>query len=189
MDAKNKIFFKDSKLQNYIKIIKNGMTPVVCDIISNEYTKSNDWVNWNSQSDIIFLNEQNVNTKKRKYIQDLIFSTFMRLEFIVELKKTYNVFNPRNNGYNLIKQKIFKDNALDKLNYNNKDGDIVTIIQLNDDYEGGEISFFNGNYKIKLKKGMIITFPLNILYDYEILPIFRGERYFLISFLSTFNKY
>ena len=185
MEIKNKVFSKESTLEKYITIVENAMPSSVCDIILDEYKKSNDWKFWDSQSEIIFLDEQTTNKKERKYINELITSSFTRLKFLIYLKKTYNIFLSKNYGNNIVNQKLIHEKSdLKKLKPNNKDGSIVTIIQLNDEYEGGEISFFNGELKIKQKKRSSITFPNNILYEYEILPLISGEKYFIISFLT-----
>jgi predicted 2-oxoglutarate/Fe(II)-dependent dioxygenase YbiX len=51
---------------------------------------------------------------------------------------------------------------------------------LNDDYEGGEFTFF-GELKIPLQKGDILLFPSCFLYPHEVLPVTEGSR---LSFVS-----
>ena len=46
---------------------------------------------------------------------------------------------------------------------------------LNDDYEGGELVFWK-NYSVKLKKGEVICFPSNFLYQHRVNPILSGVR-------------
>ena len=50
-------------------------------------------------------------------------------------------------------------------------------INLNDDYEGGLFSFFNGKYKVELNRGDIIIFPVNHFTVHEVEEITSGTRY------------
>ena len=51
---------------------------------------------------------------------------------------------------------------------------------LNEDYEGGELVFFD-DYKIKTKTGDIIIFPSCFLYPHTIEEITKGTRYSFVS--------
>ena len=44
---------------------------------------------------------------------------------------------------------------------------------LNDNYEGGELVFWK-DYSIKLKKGEVLCFPSNFLYQHRVNPILNG---------------
>lgn len=48
---------------------------------------------------------------------------------------------------------------------------------LNEDYQGGELAFFNGETKVALKTGDICMFPSCFLYPHEVLEVREGERY------------
>jgi len=56
---------------------------------------------------------------------------------------------------------------------------------LNEDYEGGEFKFFNGNYTIPLKKGDALIFPADYFWVHEVSKVTKGTRYSLNSFLMT----
>jgi len=56
---------------------------------------------------------------------------------------------------------------------------------LNDDYEGGEFSFFRGKKKIKLKKGDALIFPADHYWVHEVEPITKGVRYSTNCFLQS----
>ena len=57
-------------------------------------------------------------------------------------------------------------------------------INLNEDYEGGEFSFFNGKHEINLKRGDAIIFPADHFWVHEVKPIILGERFSFNSFLN-----
>ena len=62
------------------------------------------------------------------------------------------------------------------------------IINLNDDYEGGDLIFTDQKEKeikrLKLGKGSIVFFPSNFMYPHGIQPITKGTRYSIVSWLQ-----
>ena len=53
---------------------------------------------------------------------------------------------------------------------------------LNDDYVGGEISFFDDK-KLNLKKGDLLIFPSSFTYPHQVLPVKDGIRYSIITWI------
>jgi predicted 2-oxoglutarate/Fe(II)-dependent dioxygenase YbiX len=51
---------------------------------------------------------------------------------------------------------------------------------LNDDYEGGELTFFE-DHKIETRTGDIIIFPSCFLYPHAIQEVVKGTRYSFVS--------
>ena len=62
------------------------------------------------------------------------------------------------------------------------------IINLNDDYEGGDLVFTDQQEKevkrLKLGKGSIVFFPSNFMYPHIIEPITKGTRYSIVAWLQ-----
>jgi hypothetical protein len=56
---------------------------------------------------------------------------------------------------------------------------LSVLLYLNDDYEGGEITFRNSKITFKPKPGSVLFFPSNFLYVHEVAPITKGPRYAL----------
>jgi hypothetical protein len=54
-------------------------------------------------------------------------------------------------------------------------------IALNDDYEGGDFSFFGNELTYKLKKGSVLMFPSTYMYPHEILTVTKGTRYSIVT--------
>jgi len=65
------------------------------------------------------------------------------------------------------------------------DNHIPTLIYLNDDYEGGEISFATHNVTIKPKVGDLLIFPGNMHYAHEVKEVLSGTRYTLPIWFTT----
>ena len=63
------------------------------------------------------------------------------------------------------------------------------IININEEYEGGDLIFFNpytdmAYSKPTLKTGDMIIFPSNFLYPHQVMPVTKGERYSIVSWLT-----
>ena len=62
------------------------------------------------------------------------------------------------------------------------------IMNLNDDYEGGDLIFTDQKEKeikrLKLGKGSIVFFPSNFMYPHSIEPITKGTRYSIVAWLQ-----
>jgi len=56
---------------------------------------------------------------------------------------------------------------------------------LNDDYEGGDFVFFEGEHKytIKKKKGSAVVFPSNFCFPHAITPVSNGTRHAIITWI------
>ncbi len=54
---------------------------------------------------------------------------------------------------------------------------------LNDDFVGGDWSFFGGEYTFSPPKGSVILFPSNFLFPHEILQISKGTRYTIVTWM------
>ena len=64
--------------------------------------------------------------------------------------------------------------------------DFSTTLFLNDpdEYEGGELTFFDSQLKYKLKKGDIMIFPSSFTYPHQVLPVLSGTRYSIITWIK-----
>jgi len=59
------------------------------------------------------------------------------------------------------------------------------VLNLNDDYEGGEFCFFNKKYTLKLKQGDAIIFPADCFWVHEVTPVTKKARYSINSFIKS----
>ncbi|MGB1108871.1 MAG: 2OG-Fe(II) oxygenase family protein [Gammaproteobacteria bacterium] len=56
-------------------------------------------------------------------------------------------------------------------------------ITLNDGYQGGEFSLFQGRLKLSTKPGDVLMFPSNFLFPHSVEPIYEGTRYAVVTWL------
>jgi len=65
---------------------------------------------------------------------------------------------------------------------------LSVIMNLNDEYEGGDLIFTDQKYKeikrLKLGKGSIVFFPSNFMYPHGIESIKKGTRYSIVVWLQ-----
>ncbi len=60
--------------------------------------------------------------------------------------------------------------------------DITSVCYLNDDFDGGELSFDLLGVKIKPKAGMLVFFPTAKIYKHSVGTVSNGERYSVSKF-------
>ena len=72
--------------------------------------------------------------------------------------------------------------------FTNSPRHLSIIINLNDEYEGGDLVFTdqkdNVIKRLKLGKGSILFFPSNFMYPHSIQPIKKGTRYSIVAWLK-----
>ena len=57
-------------------------------------------------------------------------------------------------------------------------------IILNDNYDGGNFSFFNNKYVVKKKARTALLFPSNWCYPHSITPVSNGDRQSLVTWFK-----
>jgi hypothetical protein len=60
--------------------------------------------------------------------------------------------------------------------------DVATVLYYNDDFDGGEITFLDGDVSIKPTPGMLAVFPCTEFYGHGVNEILAGERYMSAHF-------
>ena len=132
------------------------------------------------------------NVKQRKEIQDKLYDGLTK--YFTELPKVANArvhdWHCSWNGYSELRFNKYDETTQMKLHcdhiHSMFDGQRKGIPQLsllgclNDDYEGGELIFWDDT-KIELKGGSLLIFPSNFLYPHEVKPVTKGSRYSYVS--------
>jgi hypothetical protein len=65
------------------------------------------------------------------------------------------------------------------------DRDISMLVYLNNDFEGGELSFVKFNYRLQPKAGMVVVFPSDHRYMHQAERVTDGVRYAIVSWASA----
>lgn len=183
-----------NNLYNYIRVFKNGFSRELCDKIINEYSNSDLWKDQLASGDIdhshrhvkgINISIDGKTTDERKQLDDNIFLN------LTSILKQYVIKFPllhieSDTGYVLLKYNVddFYKLHIDQISKGEQTRLISCIICLNDDYTGGEISFFNKQKTFTLKKGDVLLFPSNFMFPHEVFPILTGTRYSIITWFK-----
>jgi predicted 2-oxoglutarate/Fe(II)-dependent dioxygenase YbiX len=196
-----------SKLEDFIVTKENVFSEELCDEIIQEY-KYEDWreaqvfnsrENYRTNKELMISSYKLMSTKKRRSeLDQIIFNTISPV--ISEYTKNFNghLMYQNDSGYLLLKyqsgeyykehtddaaQVVFGTNGL-PTDASFRKRKITFIIQLNDNFEGGGISFFGDTHRVAIKKGSAILFPSNYLFPHQALPVTEGIRYSLITWLD-----
>lgn len=182
---------KLNHLSRYIHVYKNFIPNELCDEIIEEYRNDTEWAKSKVSSGLKpeARNCSDINitvskySKKGKKIDDDICNYMNKI-----VKEESQIFPEleidQDSGYNLLrytKGQFYKQHVDSSRRFPRE---LSCSIILNDDYEGGEFSFFNNTEKYKLTKGSVIVFPSNFLFPHQILPVTKGTRYSIITWFN-----
>jgi Rps23 Pro-64 3,4-dihydroxylase Tpa1-like proline 4-hydroxylase len=117
------------------------------------------------------------------YINNLI----EKLYFYYKVKFPQMVSN-KLNQIDLLKYSVGCKYTVHTDHYTSSPRHLSVIINLNDDYEGGDLIFTDQKEKeikrYKLNSGSVIFFPSNFMYPHAIEPITKGTRYSIVAWLQ-----
>ena len=54
---------------------------------------------------------------------------------------------------------------------------------LNEDYDGGDFSFFEGRHVVKKLAGSVVVFPSNFCFPHAVTPVTNGDRHAIITWI------
>lgn len=184
-----------TKIEDFIHVFDDIFPKQFCDQILEEYLNSTEWSSALvgegdlsqsvrnceqisiSNSDVI-----NKNIDIRQSIDDRMYS------YVQNAVKKYKEYHEHfsidiDTGYQLLKYdpgQFYKQHVD---SYKKEQRSISCSIQLNEDYDGGEFAFFDREIMIRSATGSAIVFPSNFMYPHEIMPVIRGTRYSIITWM------
>jgi hypothetical protein len=183
-----------NNLINYILILENIIPEKLCDDILKEYKNCNEWLNTKIGSKYsidkkirncttigISLNEViEKNKNVRKSLDDEVFKC---------AKKSIEKYNEKFKHAHILKDSGYELLKYEKCGFYTQHVDSFTEIPrtiscsfiLNNNFKGGEFSFFDNKLMYPLKKGSAIMFPSNFLYPHSVLPVTEGTRYSIVT--------
>jgi predicted 2-oxoglutarate/Fe(II)-dependent dioxygenase YbiX len=103
-------------------------------------------------------------------------------EYLLDYAKDHNLKDLKLNQYSLVRYtegQFFLEHSDGEKNMPRR---VSMVIYLNDDYDGGEISFTRFETTIKPKAQTLIFFPSTEEYSHAALPITSGTKYALTGF-------
>jgi predicted 2-oxoglutarate/Fe(II)-dependent dioxygenase YbiX len=182
-------------LKGFVKVFDGVMSPELCDRIVSEYKDDKNWEEASVGNGVINDSVRRVDSIRMNdpYIIYKNFDARQRLNFDMTEAMFFAIQRYRqvapamtaeeNSGYDLLRYQegdFYKEHTD---SYINNPRHVSCSFHLNDDYEGGEFAFLNREFKIKAKKGSVIMFPSNFMFPHEILPVTKGTRFSIITWL------
>lgn len=178
-------------LSKYIHIYKNFIPNELCNEIIEEFGDDLRWGKSILSSGFdpkvrncssINISTSKVSKKKKKIDNDIC--NYMHKIVKEEVQIYPELTITQDSGYNLLRYTKGQFYIQHVDNCKEYPRELSCSIILNDDYEGGEFSFFNNTEKYKLTKGSVIVFPSNFLFPHQILPVTEGVRYSIITWFN-----
>ena len=185
------------RLENFIHVEKNAISDELCEQIINEYDDSDDWkpgtindyeINEYRKCEVVYLSQDETlqkNLKTRNKIDEKLYKIISNLleKYLKKYDSLGYVQIKEDTGYMLLR---YKTGDYVKKHVDTSSDQHRTLscsLILNDDYEGGEITFFDGEIKPNLKKGDLLIFPSSFTYPHQVLPVTSGTRYSIITWI------
>ena len=187
---------KANTLDQFIRVYDNILTHKECKLILDEYAESKEWydamVGGGVKKDnvrkcqIAHISLKEVISKNeeiRKKIDTLVFDKAggAASQYIQEFPHC-NIST--DSGYDLLRYKEGGFYTIHTDNYKDRPRTVAMSLMLNDDYDGGEIAFFEREHIIKPSAGSVVIFPANFMYPHEIMPVLSGTRYAIITWFT-----
>jgi Rps23 Pro-64 3,4-dihydroxylase Tpa1-like proline 4-hydroxylase len=123
---------------------------------------------------------------------DLFYWNFVKKEieriYIFYKSKFPKMKSNKINQIDLLKYSVGGKYEVHTDHFTNSPRHLSIILNLNDEYEGGDLIFTDQKEKeikrLKLDKGSVVFFPSNFMYPHSIQPITKGTRYSIVSWLQ-----
>ena len=182
------------ELKDYIMIFDDVLDKETCSGIISEYEKSSLW-------SVAGVGVENKVDSQTRNCDALHISSAKVIEENPDLRKTLDdkIFNAVSGCLNNYKQKfpalfVTKDTGYELLRYKTagfyiehidhfeeRQRAVTVSIILNDNFEGGEFSFFNKEIVVPAKTGQAIMFPSNFMFPHGVMPVRFGKRYAIVT--------
>jgi predicted 2-oxoglutarate/Fe(II)-dependent dioxygenase YbiX len=184
-----------SKLEDFIQVFDNVLSPENCNLILDEYQNSSEWLDTRTGDGKISKNVRNCteisisdhhileqNFDVRKNLDDIVFESVKNV--ITNYNNLIPTFNVNiDTGYQILRYIEGEFYIQHTDSFKEQQRSLSCSIQLNEDYEGGEFAFFDREIMIRTKPGSAIVFPSNFMYPHEIMPVISGTRYSIITWM------
>ena len=171
--------------EEYIVVLKNIIPDVLCDAIIQEYKDCHQWeqavaMNIPQARKCSTIHMSTQDDLYRKQLDSEVLK--VAINCIHEYKSKFNnCIVEEDTGYELLRYEVggYYKEHIDF--HSTLVRTLSCSLNLNDDYEGGEFSFFDNTSKYTLGKGDALLFPSNFMYPHEVTECTKGTRYSFVS--------
>ena len=184
-----------STLESYIKILEDEVPTSLCKRILDEYANSDDWapaqvVDPDSpvredlrNCSIIYMSSEECIQKNQVVRSKLDEDLHTVLQKVAtKYAETFpNINISMDTGYNLLRYETGQFYTTHCDDYKEDPRVLSCTVSLNDDYDGGEFSFFNDEMLVRTNTGGVICFPSNFMYPHGVREVVGGTRYAIVT--------
>lgn len=187
----------ENTLEQYIYVFNDAVSDDLCKLILEEYSNSDEWTDSSigdksNPVNKLVRNCQQISLSQEKYlIKNYEKRKKIDEEIYLSVKKSVEAYQSKHpefqididTGYQLLKYEEGNFYIEHTDSFKEEQRSLSCSLQLNDDYGGGEFAFFNRQMMIKSRRGSAIMFPSNFMFPHEIMPVTKGTRYSIITWL------
>jgi len=183
-----------STLDEFIMVINDGVSPTLSKRILDEYANCAHWKPATVESGRSAPNVRNCDHLDVTH-PDTVAGNPLREELITQVtvlsgqwarayEKTYvSIGLSERVGLGMARYGVGGYYRQHHDNHTDEVRTISMIAVLDTEFEGGELSFFDGEHVLDLAPGQVCLFPATFQYPHEVKPVLSGTRYSLISWL------
>ena len=184
-----------STLESYIKIFEDEVPTELCKRILDEYVNSDDWVpaevidkekpiNENIRNcSCVYMSSPECIEKNqivRSRLDEDLHAAMMKVATkYAEIFPNINI--SMDTGYNLLRYETGQFYTTHCDDYKDDPRVLSCTVSLNDNYDGGEFSFFNDEMLVRTDTGGVICFPSNFMYPHGVREVVGGTRYAIVT--------
>lgn len=186
------------KIADYI-FVTNVIPKDICNTIIEEIEENNKWsphswynysTNSSSSEDTMELDVTNSNQKHTEILVPFIIEAGRQYNQRFAYKDTTRTLQIMNKFCSIRFNRYGKDQIMRKHHdhihsiFDGKEKGIPVLSfvgNLNEEYEGGELVFFDGEVKLALKTGDICMFPSCFMYPHQVYEVTKGKRYSFVT--------
>ena len=186
----------ESPLSAYIKIYDGILSLEECNMIIDEYNDSSEWGSALTGGGVENIPVRNcdtismslptvmdVNLEVRKNLDSMLFEKVDSAAQRYVKEFPWCILNT-DSGYDLLRYNKGGYYKQHTDSFNSQMRTLSMSINLNDDYVGGNMAFFDREIQIRGGAGSVIIFPSNFMYPHEITEVEEGTRYSIVTWMT-----
>lgn len=186
-----------NQLSDYVAVFDNLVSPGFCDDMVSEFRLSDEWLAARIGGNVeVDRNIRNVDTIRLSRTTTLERNPKLRAHFdktlhqaCVAVIRHYKRLFPacritEGIGFDLLRYETGGFYKTHTDSYKRIPREVACSFALNEDYLGGEWSFFHGEKDMRPGKGSVVVFPSNFMFPHEIKTVTAGTRYSVVTWFS-----